>query len=134
MEGAGQEGWGLEGLLGSLSCSGATGLVELGLPGWGGGLIPACRGVDFCPPPSLGSRSTHRENGNGDLLRMSFFAHNCFLFSCPLTEGGQNSEASKSSTHRFPSLPAPSLTSEEAAETERDRWRWHASGSAPSEA
>ena len=51
MEGAGQEGWGLEGLLGSLSCSGATGLVELGLPGWGGGLIPACRGVDFCPPP-----------------------------------------------------------------------------------
>lgn len=52
MEGAGQEGWGLEGLLGSLSCSGAPSLVELGLPGWGGGLIPACRGVDFRPPIS----------------------------------------------------------------------------------
>lgn len=129
MEGAGQEGWQAGG------SPGAPSLVELGMQR-GECLIAACRGVDFHHPhpPTLGSRSTHRENGNGDLLQMSFFAHNCFLFSCPLTGGGQNSEAWKSSTHRFPSLPAPSLTSEEAAETEHDRWQWHASGSVPSEA
>lgn len=41
-------------------------------------------------PPFLGSRSASRENGNSDLLLISFFAHSCFLFSRSLTEGGQN--------------------------------------------
>lgn len=53
MEEAGQEGWGLEGLLGSRFCSGAPSLVELGLRRSGGCLIPACRDVDFRPPHLL---------------------------------------------------------------------------------
>lgn len=52
MEEAGQEGWGLEGLLGSRFYSGAPSLVELGLRRGGGCLIPACRDVDFRPPIS----------------------------------------------------------------------------------
>lgn len=88
--------------------------------------------------PFLGSRSASRENGNSDLLLISFFSHSCFLFSCSLTEGGQNSEAWKSSTHHFPSLPSPSPTSQQGhwglEPSQSDRWQKHSSGSRRSEA
>lgn len=105
---------------------------------WSWGCTIPFRGAVF--PPLFGSRPAHRENGNGDLLLISLFPHSCFLFSCPMTEGGQNSDRSLEILNSpFPNLalPQPYFLGKPLglrANPSSDRWQEHSSGSAQNEA